>query len=67
MRPVLPEPLQPLGDLVNNLRWCWHPETQDLFESVDPDLRQECRYDPVRMHGAVSTRQAGKKSSNLIV
>ena len=37
VRPVLPEPLQALGELAGNLRWSWHPETQDLFESVDAD------------------------------
>jgi starch phosphorylase len=57
VRPVLPTALEPLGELVNNLRWCWHPETQDLFETVDPDLWDECRYDPVRLLGAVSSRR----------
>jgi len=57
VRPVLPDALQPLGDLVNNLRWCWHPETQDLFETVDPDLWRECKYDPVRLLGSVSSRR----------
>jgi glycogen phosphorylase len=57
VRPVLPRPLEPLGELVNNLRWCWHPETQDLFETVDPDLWKECGYDPVRLLGAVSSRR----------
>ena len=37
VRPVLPEPLQALGELAGNLRWSWHPETQDLFASVDPE------------------------------
>ena len=38
-----------------NLRWSWHPETLDLFESVDPDLWRTCNHDPVRQLGAVST------------
>ena len=38
-----------------NLRWTWHPETLDLFESVDPDLWRACNHDPVRQLGAVST------------
>jgi glycogen phosphorylase len=57
VRPVLPRPLEPLGELVNNLRWCWHPETQDLFETVDPELWAECAHDPVRLLGAVSSRR----------
>jgi glycogen phosphorylase len=57
VRPVLPRQLEPLGTLVNNLRWCWHPETQDLFASVDPELWEECDHDPVRLLGAVSPRR----------
>ena len=37
VRPVLPEPLAPLGELASNLRWSWHPETQDVFAAVDAD------------------------------
>src|SRR5690242_13410494 len=37
VRPVMPESLRPLEELAINLRWCWHPETQDLFEAVDAD------------------------------
>lgn len=54
VRSVLPEPLQPLEELVLNLRWSWHPETLDLFESVDPDLWEATRHDPVRLLGEVS-------------
>src|SRR5690606_38564646 len=36
-----------------NLRWSWHPQTQDLFESVDPDLWRRCSNDPVRLLGEV--------------
>ncbi|MBF4161957.1 alpha-glucan family phosphorylase [Nocardioides acrostichi] len=54
VRPVLPEPLAPLGELVDNLRWSWHPETQDVFAAVDPDLWAATGHDPVRLLGAVS-------------
>jgi len=36
-----------------NLRWSWHPESVDLFASVDPDLWQACNQDPVRLLGEV--------------
>ena len=36
VRTVLPGPLAPLRDLMLNLRWSWHPETVDLFASIDP-------------------------------
>ncbi len=57
VRPVLPEPLQPLGELAGNLRWSWHPETQDLFAYVDPDAWEASGHDPVRLLGAVSVRR----------
>ena len=53
VRPVLPEPLTGLGTLVNNLRWAWHPETQDVFEAVDPQLWRSTGGDPVRLLGEV--------------
>ena len=54
VRPVLPESLRPLEELVTNLRWSWHPETQDLFESVDAEAWAASNHDPVRFLGSVS-------------
>ncbi len=53
VRPVLPAALAPLGELAGNLRWSWHPETQDVFAEVDPDLWESTGRDPVRLLGAV--------------
>ncbi len=53
VRPVLPESLRPLEELATNLRWSWHPETQDLFESVDPRAWESSGHDPVRFLGAI--------------
>ncbi|MFI1001540.1 glycosyltransferase family 1 protein [Streptomyces galbus] len=53
VRPVLPEPLRPLSDLARNLRWSWHPETRDLFQSVDPERWAASDGDPVRLLGSV--------------
>ncbi|WP_067440434.1 alpha-glucan family phosphorylase [Nocardioides jensenii] len=53
VQPVLPEALHPLGELSTNLRWAWHPETQDLFRAVDADLWESVHHDPVRLLGAV--------------
>ncbi len=49
VRASLPEPLAPLGELVMNLRWSWHPDALDLFESVDPDVWSEVGQDPVKL------------------
>ena len=54
VRPVLPAPLAPLGELAGNLRWSWHPETQDVFAEVDADLWESTGHDPVKLLGAVS-------------
>ncbi|WP_328823855.1 alpha-glucan family phosphorylase [Microlunatus kandeliicorticis] len=54
MRPVLPDALAPLADLALNLRWCWHPETQELFNGVDPDLWASSGGDPIRLLSEVS-------------
>jgi starch phosphorylase len=53
VRPVLPAPLRPLSDLARNLRWSWHAETRDLFQSVDPEAWSAAAGDPVRLLGTV--------------
>jgi starch phosphorylase len=57
VRPVLPEPLAALGPLAVNLRWSWHPETQDLFRAIDAELWEQTNHDPVRLLGAVGTER----------
>ncbi|MYS20074.1 MULTISPECIES: glycosyltransferase family 1 protein [unclassified Streptomyces] len=54
VRTVLPEPLRPLGELAQNLRWSWHQETRELFRDVDPEGWRAAQGDPVRLLGAVS-------------
>ena len=49
VRTVLPEPLRPLRDLMLNLRWSWHPQTVDLFASIDPAAWEASAGDPIRM------------------
>ena len=64
VRPVLPEPLTGLGTLVNNLRWAWHPETQDVFEAVDPQLWRSTGGDPVRLLGEVPAARLDELASD---
>ncbi|MFF0284659.1 alpha-glucan family phosphorylase [Streptomyces sp. NPDC005262] len=54
VRPVLPDPLQPLSDLARNLRWSWHTETRELFQAVAPEGSREADSDPVGLLGTVS-------------
>ncbi|GAA1250272.1 hypothetical protein GCM10009665_46210 [Kitasatospora nipponensis] len=53
VRTVLPGQLQPLHELALNLRWSWHPETRELFRSVDPGVWEAVGEDPVRLLGEV--------------
>ncbi|CAN5404569.1 glycosyltransferase family 1 protein [soil metagenome] len=53
VRPVLPARLTSLGELAGNLRWSWHPETQDVFAEVDPEVWESTGHDPVKLLGAV--------------
>ncbi|GAB3196586.1 glycosyltransferase family 1 protein [Nocardioides hungaricus] len=57
VRPVLPPALAALGELAGNLRWSWHPETQDVFAYVDADLWESTGRDPVKLLGAVSPQR----------
>lgn len=54
VRPVLPAALSALSELAGNLRWSWHPPTQDVFAEVDDELWVSSGYDPVRLLGSVS-------------
>ena len=53
VRPILPEPLRPLGRLARNLRWSWHAPTRELFAALDPDQWRAADGDPVRLLGSV--------------
>ena len=54
VRATFPPELVHLGDIVNNLRWSWHPDSLELLESVDPELWATCKGDPRRMLGEVT-------------
>src|SRR6201994_1921057 len=49
VRTVLSEPLAPLRELMLNLRWSWHPETAELFASIDPAAWAASGGDPIAM------------------
>ncbi len=49
--PSLPEPLQPLLTIANNLWWSWHPEAVELFKRLGRDLWEQYHHNPVRLLG----------------
>jgi starch phosphorylase len=57
VRAAFPAELTGLGDIVANLRWTWHADSIDLFESVDPELWRACRHHPGRMLGEVTAER----------
>jgi starch phosphorylase len=64
VRPVLPTALTALGDLAGNLRWSWHPGSQDVFEYVDPELWESTGRDPVKLLGAVGPARLQELASD---
>ncbi|HYY81718.1 MAG TPA: alpha-glucan family phosphorylase [Actinomycetes bacterium] len=54
--PAVPEPLAPLRVLAHNLRWGWHPPTQELFRSIDPDGWESSGHNPLRMLNETDAR-----------
>jgi starch phosphorylase len=50
---TLPRRLEPLHDLMLNLRWSWHPATVELLRSIDPQAWADSGGDPVAMLSAL--------------
>ncbi|MCW2633626.1 MAG: alpha-glucan phosphorylase, partial [Pseudonocardia sp.] len=67
MRAQLPAPLTPLQELATNLRWSWHPPTQDLFAALDPAAWQQAGGDPVRLLGEVSPRRLAELAEDEVL
>jgi starch phosphorylase len=64
VRAAYPKELAALGEIVANLRWSWHADSIDLFESVDPDLWKSCGHHPGRMLGEVSAERFAQLASD---
>ena len=54
--PTVPEALAPLRALAHNLRWSWHPATQELFRAIDPDGWEASGHNPLRMLNETDAR-----------
>jgi glycogen phosphorylase len=53
VRAQLPQSLADLEALATNLRWTWHPPTQDLFASLDAKTWEQVGGDPLRLLGEI--------------
>lgn len=60
----IPERLKRLLDLAYNLWWVWHPEAQDLYRQIDPDLWELTYHNPVRFLREVRQRRLEEVANN---
>ena len=67
VRAQLPAPLAPLQTLATNLRWSWHPPTQDLFAALDHEAWERGRHDPVRLLGEIPTARFAELAADAEV
>jgi glycogen phosphorylase len=67
VRTVLPAALASLGELALNLRWSWHPESQDLFRSLDPAAWDAAEHDPVRLLAALGPDRLAALAEDEVV
>jgi starch phosphorylase len=67
VRAQLPAPLAPLQTLAMNLRWSWHPPTQDLFAALDHEAWERSGHDPVRLLGEIPTARFAELAADAEV
>lgn len=53
----IPHKLSALDEIAHNLWWCWHPEAEQLFKSIDEALWEECENNPVMLLDRISYRR----------
>lgn len=60
----IPERIARLRELAYNLWWSWHPEAQDLYRQIDPDLWELVYHNPVRFLREVRERSLDRAASD---
>ena len=55
--PNLPQALERLRELADNLYWTWDPRARDLFRRLAPELWERTRWSPVALLREVSQRR----------
>src|SRR3954465_7182480 len=51
--PDVPDLLQPLVEISQNLWWVWQPDAVELFRRLDRKLWEEVYHNPVKMLGMI--------------
>ncbi|GIV98069.1 MAG: alpha-1,4 glucan phosphorylase [Herpetosiphonaceae bacterium] len=64
--PLAPFParISRLQELAYNIWWSWHPEAQELYQSIDPSLWERTNHNPVRFLREVYLGQLEAAASN---
>jgi glycogen phosphorylase len=62
----LPEKLADLRALALNLRWSWHPETQELFEEADRELWTSLEHNPIELLNRISDERLKQLASDEV-
>ncbi|MBB3038857.1 alpha-glucan family phosphorylase [Hoyosella altamirensis] len=60
----LPETLEPLRELAQNLRWSWHPDTRAVFELADAALWEQTGHNPLLFLSQLTTARKAALSTN---
>ena len=62
--PALPQNLEPLRELAENLWWTWDREALTLFRYLDTELWEKTYHNPVAMLGQMSQAQLNAAAKN---
>ena len=62
--PTLPPKIEGLRTIASNLWWSWHPDAEDLFEEIAPDIWAQHIHNPVRMLGKVPPEVLEEKATD---
>ncbi|MGO9572540.1 MAG: alpha-glucan family phosphorylase [Desulfomonilaceae bacterium] len=57
VKPDLPDELQVLRTIGMNLWYTWNPDVHRLFQSLDPELWEECDHNPIMLLGNLSSER----------
>ena len=64
VNPQLPKRIARLGEIANNLWWSWNTEFLKLFKSIDLDLWEKCKKNPVKFLKLVEQSKLEEVSSS---
>lgn len=54
----LPEELEPLQEMANNLCWCWSNDATELFKQISPEQWEALNYNPIAILDQLSMDRA---------